>query len=1125
MSQLVLTFVSAWQLVVKRSLARWRLLLSVLVGVLLTSAIMAGTVIYFDALRVLALSHALSGHPASQLDILAVAETRPTSHQEYERVSTVSQRQIDLPLAWLLRDRISASKTATFYLATPGEEELAGKDDNRAYFAFAPRLQQYTTLLPGGRLPREGPLSSPGEPLKLEAILPVEAAKLLGVGVGDTLSVVPAWESGTPYARVVISGLFQRDDPDAEIWYLDDRVLKSGTTLTVNTAPFFISKNSFLGVLGPAFSDLKSTYAWLLDVDTDLLTPGNSSQARSDIELAQRRVGAVLDDYGLSARTLFSVLEEYDRRILFSKLPMFIILILIAVVVLYYVVILSSLLVDQRRGELALLRSRGASPGQILVVFVLEGATISLAAIVVAPLLAATIIRFLGYAPAFSDLSGNALLPVNISRGAYMMSALGGVLSFAALMVNAVQASRTEVTGLRQQASRPVRLPAFQRYYLDVLLLIISIVLFRQLSDQGSVVAADLFGEVAVDQMLLVIPGLMLVAAAMILLRLFPLAMDLSSRLLARWLPAGLVLGLWQMARNPAHYARLSLLLILTAGLGMFAASFAGTLELSFKDRVLYSAGSDIRVVGVKPKTYGFSRDVSERYEGRGAIDRASPVYRGRGLDPTKPEMGTFTVLAVNEDSFGEVASLRDDFSRKPLAGLLKSLHYIPSAGIQLDRSAVTIGVLLKLKRPYPDMEVNARIRDANDRYDSFRLGWLGDTDVFGNVKKADWLQLGTVFQRLDGELIPKAPLTLVALEFHVPTGRLLPGSILIDQITTGKIYREPEITVKTEIIEPFDDTEGWSVLRLTQEALTDELRQAEASSDGESGLAVFTWSGGEAGSRRGIIPGPPMSPLPVLASKSFVDDGGYRVGDEFLVSLEGNRVPVRLLDTVDFFPTLDPFRDRFLVADLSSLLWYANLDARGSEIQPNEMWLSPEPGDIDRASLVASLYRDPFESDLVHDRAKLLDEARVDPLAKAGWSVLLFIAFSAVLILSCIAFLVHAYTSFRSREVQFALVRTMGFSMRQLITLVLLEQALVIAAGMALGTWMGGRLSAVIMPFLGYNEQSGQVLPPLVIEVNWATLAITYAAMAFVFALITVGVIWFIRKISLQRILRMGEM
>ncbi len=95
---------------------------------------------------------------------------------------------------------------------------------------------------------------------------------------------------------------------------------------------------------------------------------------------------------------------------------------------------------------------------------------------------------------------------------------------------------------------------------------------------------------------------------------------------------------------------------------------------------------------------------------------------------------------------------------------------------------------------------------------------------------------------------------------------------------------------------------------------------------------------------------------------------------------------------------------------------------------------------------------------------------------------------------------------------------------MRQLIALVVLEQTLVIVTGMALGAEMGRRLGSIIMPFLSHTDQGTQVLPPFVIEVDWATLGFTYGFMIIVFSLVIVGMILFIRRISLQRILRLGE-
>ena len=65
-------------------------------------------------------------------------------------------------------------------------------------------------------MPGEQALESPNAPLELEVIVPVEAAELFGVGVGDRVSAVPYWRDRIPYASVVISGVFERNDPDGE---------------------------------------------------------------------------------------------------------------------------------------------------------------------------------------------------------------------------------------------------------------------------------------------------------------------------------------------------------------------------------------------------------------------------------------------------------------------------------------------------------------------------------------------------------------------------------------------------------------------------------------------------------------------------------------------------------------------------------------------------------------------------------------------------------------------------------------------------------------------------------------------------------------------------------------------
>ena len=1125
-SEALKKLITSWGHVAKRSLAHWRLLSSVMIGVLLASTIMAGTVLYFDALRQLALKQTLGKLSPPELDIVVETERGPTTREEYAKVFDPIEAEVDARVAWMLRDRVRGGRTPTFFLTLSGNEPTAGQDNARTYFTFLPKLAQHTTILPGGKFPAASQLSAPGDPPELEAIVPEEAARLLDVGVGDRLSAVPVWRGSVPWVSVVISGLFRRNEPvDEEFWSLEERSLRAVSGPNFRTLPFFVLQESFFDVVGQSLPKMESTYAWLLKTDSGRVNAWNAEAALANMGLMNRKLAGTLSTYTQTS-ALDNALREYDKRIFFSRLSMFVVLILIAIVVLYYITTLSSLVIESRRAEVALLRGRGADPAQILTVFALEGIMIAAIAVLASPLLAAASISALGFTPPFGDLTAGTRLTVSITGSAYALSAIGGILSFVALIIPAVQASRIEVATQRQNSARPSTLLASQRYYVDVLLLVVSVFLFLQLTEQGSVLATDKFGRATADQLLLALPGLVLLASAMVLLRLFPLATTLASRLLSWRLPVGPVMGLWQMARSPAHYARLSLLLILTAALGIFASSFEATLDRSFTERVLYATGGDITVfkaraigTGASPgpvPTDGASPELAlvKAYEDISGVEQISPVVRSVGRDLTKSAGGGFEMLAMDGKRFGEVAFFRDDFSDKPIKGLLESLEAseVPR-GIELPSDASTIALKVRPDILHPTVRVAVRLRNAAGLHANYTLGMLSS---------AEWTVLEAPLNEvLRQDFLASPPLSLVSIQL-AETGldrSLLAGSVLLDEIS---VTTE---TGQTIVIEPFNDDSGWAAIRNTPDALSDELRESGELFDGESGSVLFSWGVGGPVAPRGIFHGQGAAALPVLASSSFVKSTGHSVGEEFDVQVGHSRMTVTLAGVFDLFPTMTDPNKNLLVADLTSLIRYANLPATEPELFPVDLWISTGASGPERERLLQSLSDvEGYQSAAVFDRAQRLVTSKVDPLVEAGWNALLLIAFLAVLTLSCVAFLIHAYISLRNRELQFALLRAVGFSVRQLISMVWLEQMLVVALGLVVGTWMGGRLGAAIMPFLGHDAEGGAVVPPFAISVNWGALILSYAAMLVVFGVITLGLVWFIRRISLQRVLRLGE-
>ena len=569
MKGLIFRIIVAWPQIVRRTLANWQLMSTVVVGVLLASSIMAGTIIYFDALRELALNNSLAQLSVNDTNILVKSDRGPTTYAEREKVVRETEREIQNRVSWMLRDGTTGVKSATFFLTVVGREARAGTDSPRTFFGNLPRLLDHATIAPGGRAPGDTPVNTSGGIPIIEALVPMENAQDLGVQVGDTLSAVPYWEDSAPYIHVVITGVFTPNDPDDELWHLNERVLKAATADTFRTLPFYITEKAYYETLGATFRQMDSVYGWLLMVDPGKLNANNSRFAHANIEAMEDRLSTNLFSYRQLTR-LDEALFEYDLRLFFSKLPMFVILVLISVVILYYVITLSSLVVEQQRGEIVLLKSRGGKLGAGTLRVCAGGSDDS------GPRHGPRAIpggcdhqsaRLYPrvFRPQRRRQAGNPHIPERLSdervrRPAQLRSAHGtSVTSFGH--------EHDHVQTAVGKAVQPR--PFYQRYYLDVLLLVIGMILLRQLSEQGSVVAVGIFGEIAVDQILLAVPAVILVASALALLRLFPLFMRISSALLSSFLSAGLVLGIWQMARNPTHYARLSLRLILMAGLGI----------------------------------------------------------------------------------------------------------------------------------------------------------------------------------------------------------------------------------------------------------------------------------------------------------------------------------------------------------------------------------------------------------------------------------------------------------------------------------------------------------------------------------------------------------------------------
>ena len=1121
-------FFSAWQLVIRRSFANWRLLSCIMVGVLVAVALLSSTPLYSNALNDLGLAHALREKPIELLDVHVYARSYNIDLEDYSRGRELVDCRALQNIGALVHQEERYIISQTFSAAwtdhpTPDEPDVPKA---KGYFQVFTHLEKHITLLEG-RYPDPLPsglsqeeLVDPG--LEIEAMIGSEAAETFGVGVGDQLIFIhPRRDSPKPIT-IKLTGIIDPIDPREEFWFLNTEIF-TGPKDEGMVAPLFIPEQTFFEGVARIAPLTSVTYHWFYYVDPTKVNTQNAESIKNAINRMERQITAELP-LSEQLTLLNGVISAYQHKLLYTQIPLFLLVAQVVGIVLYYLVTIASMLIEQQSGEIALLRSRGASTGQIFSISFMEGLLISAFGGAVGPFLGAFIFSLLGKTTPFFPLTGGGLLPIRFSASVFLLAAGAAALCLLALLVPAIQATRRGVVHQRQHVARPPRAPFWQRFYLDLVMLVLGGVLYWELRAHGSLLTLDTFGELDIDPLLLVTPLLLMVAVAIVFLRLFPIVISLAARLGKYVTSASVILGLRYMARNPIHYGRPILLLMMAASVGMFAASFIGTLERSYSEQAAYSVGSDVRLERLYDR-YARKDTLIERYSSIPGVEDLSIAYRGSGTVGSVFTQTNFTMFAIDPESFEQVAWYRDDFSEKPLPELMNLLAEDQpiKEGLDLPEGTEIIGLWACPIEPHPDLVIYARVKDD--------LGYYIDYEL-GSPASEGWqyLEASLMSEETDYPLTP--PLSLQCIYARVKQNDFAyqatpPGVYLDDLQVRGSLSSEPMV------IEDFEGALDWTTA--AEESFWWALASVSAGGDtftinneefyNGAASGEFRWAPSKTFGYRALYPNLDTRPLVLLASRSLLDKTGISVDRAVQIRMSGQYMSVVIKDVVDYFPTLDPEDREFVIANLDRLSGLRNLVlSRSVHFYPNEVWLTVTNDKEQKEAVLDILDTEGFRAHELYDQAEMIARSKADPLVAAGWGGILLIVVLGVTLVSGLGFVVYAYLSARGRQLEFAILRTLGFSLRQIIGLVCLEQLFVIGTGMGIGTFIGLRLSSFMMLFLQLAVKGERVLPPIILTTDWFTIGIAYIALTAAFIVTIALVILFFSRVALHRTLRMGD-
>lgn len=403
-------------------------------------------------------------------------------------------------------------------------------------------------------------------------------------------------------------------------------------------------------------------------------------------------------------------LQDYRRGVPELTFQLFAFSIPIVGLLLAFIGLVAGLYVAQKRNEIAVLRSRGATRMQIVGIAALEGVILGGVALLLGSVAGMGIAWLIGRVRSFLDFTAPPNLRVDPTLEVAAIGVAAVMLALVAQLLPTSSAAGHTIVTYKQEQARSLRPPWWQRVWLDGLLLVPTAYGFYVLRRQGSLAAAGgtAIGDTFGNPLLFLTPTLGLFALALFLARLLPFVMAAVAWMAARTNGVGLLVAARQLSRAPGVFAGPLILLTLTLSLSAFTASLAQTLDTHLSKQMFYQAGADLRLdeTGISiegdtgpssPITGIDSQRLAEEI-GTGTagarwlfrpvemhlrlpgVQKAARVGRYAAVIESINVPVRATFMGVDRMTFPTVAYWQDDFSPESLGGLMNALASAPES-------------------------------------------------------------------------------------------------------------------------------------------------------------------------------------------------------------------------------------------------------------------------------------------------------------------------------------------------------------------------------------------------------------------------------------------------------------
>lgn len=386
------------------------------------------------------------------------------------------------------------------------------------------------------------------------------------------------------YYRLRITGVFEAKDPYDTYWSSSPASLQD--QLFVNVSVFqqvLLSQDVFVsGVTVGHYAVVDYTAMDRARV-TDYLRTVQTYREQLR-ELSQNELITKFE------KTLTEFIPEAQK----ANTTIWVLLLPIFILLVAFIFMVSGQILEIEQNEIAIYKSRGANKRQIIIVYLLQSLLIAVLSLVTGIPLGLFMCQMLGATNSFLEFVKRVALPLAVEPQVLLFALGAAIISCCTMVLPVLKYANVNIVAHKRQKNNANKAPLWQRMFLDVAVLAVSVYGLYQFNGQKEFLAQQVLEGASMNPLLYLCSSLFMFGCGLLVLRVFPWIVRIVFRVGEKWWSPSLYASFLRIIRTKSSQGFLIVFLVLTVGVGIYNAQAARTINANTEEKIRYITGTDL---------------------------------------------------------------------------------------------------------------------------------------------------------------------------------------------------------------------------------------------------------------------------------------------------------------------------------------------------------------------------------------------------------------------------------------------------------------------------------------------------------------------------------------------------